>query len=87
MEYGEYRGHLYGTSIESIKEVIASGKVCLLAPHTQVSFHATLPQSCVVVVVVAFPSRTQWGSPGVSSCTLTDAFHGMRGLTNVFHNP
>ncbi|XP_076459191.1 MAGUK p55 subfamily member 7-like [Babylonia areolata] len=35
VEYGEYRGHLYGTSLESIKEVITSGKVCLLAPHTQ----------------------------------------------------
>ncbi|KAK7111428.1 MAGUK p55 subfamily member 7-like [Littorina saxatilis] len=35
VEYGEYRGHLYGTSIDSIKEVMASGKVCLLAPHTQ----------------------------------------------------
>ncbi|KAK7507133.1 hypothetical protein BaRGS_00001068 [Batillaria attramentaria] len=35
VEYGEYRGHLYGTSLESIKQVTASGKVCLLAPHTQ----------------------------------------------------
>jgi hypothetical protein len=36
VEYGEFRGHLYGTSVDSIKEVIARGKVCVLAPHTQV---------------------------------------------------
>ena len=36
VEYGEYKGHLYGTSLDSIKTVIHRGKVCLLSPHTQV---------------------------------------------------
>ncbi|XP_059176365.1 MAGUK p55 subfamily member 7-like, partial [Physella acuta] len=35
VEYGEYKGNLYGTSLDSIKSVIQRGKVCLLAPHTQ----------------------------------------------------
>ncbi|RUS73839.1 hypothetical protein EGW08_018407 [Elysia chlorotica] len=35
VEYGEYKGNLYGTSLESIKSVIQRNKVCLLAPHTQ----------------------------------------------------
>ncbi|KAK3798965.1 hypothetical protein RRG08_009159 [Elysia crispata] len=35
VEYGEYKGNLYGTSLESIKSVIQKSKVCLLAPHTQ----------------------------------------------------
>ncbi|GFR79156.1 MAGUK p55 subfamily member 7 [Elysia marginata] len=35
VEYGEYKGNLYGTSLESIKTVIQRSKVCLLAPHTQ----------------------------------------------------
>ncbi|GFN83727.1 hypothetical protein PoB_001023300 [Plakobranchus ocellatus] len=35
VEFGEYKGNLYGTSLESIKSVIQKGKVCLLAPHTQ----------------------------------------------------
>ncbi|XP_064598319.1 MAGUK p55 subfamily member 7-like [Liolophura sinensis] len=34
-EYGEYKGHLYGTSLESIRSVVTSGKVCVLTPHTQ----------------------------------------------------
>ncbi|KAL3855882.1 hypothetical protein ACJMK2_015079 [Sinanodonta woodiana] len=35
IEFGEYKGNLYGTSMSSIKDVINSGKVCLLSPHTQ----------------------------------------------------
>ncbi|XP_071103317.1 MAGUK p55 subfamily member 7-like isoform X3 [Haliotis cracherodii] len=34
-EFGEYKGNLYGTSVESIKTIIALGKVCLVTPHTQ----------------------------------------------------
>ena len=36
LEYGEYKGHLYGTSIESVRTVIKSGKVCVLTLHPQV---------------------------------------------------
>uniref|UniRef100_A0A3B4UFC8 MAGUK p55 scaffold protein 4 n=1 Tax=Seriola dumerili TaxID=41447 RepID=A0A3B4UFC8_SERDU len=30
LEYGEYKGNLYGTSIESVKEVLNSGKICVI---------------------------------------------------------
>ncbi|XP_069554220.1 MAGUK p55 subfamily member 4 [Brachyistius frenatus] len=30
VEYGEYKGNLYGTSIESVKEVLNSGKMCVI---------------------------------------------------------
>ncbi|XP_062854180.1 MAGUK p55 subfamily member 4 [Trichomycterus rosablanca] len=35
LEYGEYRGHLYGTSVEAVKEVLAAGKICIIDidPH------------------------------------------------------
>ncbi|XP_056149796.1 MAGUK p55 subfamily member 7-like [Lampris incognitus] len=33
VEYGKYRGHFYGTSRDSIEEVTAEGKVCLLDVH------------------------------------------------------
>ena len=36
VEFGEYKGNLYGTSYASIRSVINSGKICLLTPHTQV---------------------------------------------------
>ncbi|KAK9882392.1 hypothetical protein WA026_020914 [Henosepilachna vigintioctopunctata] len=35
MEYGEYKGNLYGTSTESVKAIISSGHVCILNPHYQ----------------------------------------------------
>lgn len=30
LEYGEHNGHLYGTSLESIRDVIRQGKMCIL---------------------------------------------------------
>ncbi|XP_047432814.1 MAGUK p55 subfamily member 4 isoform X2 [Mugil cephalus] len=30
LEYGEYKGNLYGTSIESVREVLSSGKICVI---------------------------------------------------------
>ncbi|KAI5704826.1 hypothetical protein M8J75_009203 [Diaphorina citri] len=30
LEYGEHNGHLYGTHLDSIREVILSGKICVL---------------------------------------------------------
>ncbi|KAH3748021.1 MAGUK p55 subfamily member 7-like [Dreissena polymorpha] len=35
VEYGEFKGNLYGTSYASIRSVISRGKICLLCPHTQ----------------------------------------------------
>lgn len=30
LEYGEHNGHLYGTTLESIRDVIHQGKMCIL---------------------------------------------------------
>uniref|UniRef100_A0A3Q1C7X4 Membrane protein, palmitoylated 4-like n=1 Tax=Amphiprion ocellaris TaxID=80972 RepID=A0A3Q1C7X4_AMPOC len=30
VEYGEYKGNLYGTSIESVRDVLDSGKICVI---------------------------------------------------------
>lgn len=30
LEYGEYKGNLYGTSVESVREVLNSGKICVI---------------------------------------------------------
>ena len=37
VEFGEYRGNLYGTAQESILSIINGGQVCVLCPHYQVS--------------------------------------------------
>lgn len=36
VEYGEYRGNLYGTSLDSVFTIVRSGRVCILNPHPQV---------------------------------------------------
>ncbi|XP_014262034.1 MAGUK p55 subfamily member 7 isoform X6 [Cimex lectularius] len=35
IEYGEYKGNLYGTSMESVLSLINAGYVCILSPHYQ----------------------------------------------------
>lgn len=37
LEHGEYDNNLYGTKINSIHEVIDSGKICILDVNPQVS--------------------------------------------------
>lgn len=38
LEYGEYQGHLYGTKLDTIRDVIRSGKMCVIDPNPQVFF-------------------------------------------------
>ncbi|MEE6492103.1 hypothetical protein FKM82_016473 [Ascaphus truei] len=35
IEYGEFEKNIYGTGIDSVRQVINSGKICLLSLHTQ----------------------------------------------------
>ncbi|XP_073975969.1 membrane palmitoylated protein 7-like protein metro isoform X2 [Rhodnius prolixus] len=35
IEYGEYKGNLYGTSVESVLSLVNAGYVCILSPHYQ----------------------------------------------------
>lgn len=35
IEHGEFRGHLYGTSADSVKTIINAGAVCIMNPHYQ----------------------------------------------------
>jgi len=41
IEYGEYKGNLYGTSAESVRVLVNAGYVCVLNPHYQVSLNHT----------------------------------------------
>lgn len=37
VEYGEYKGHLYGTSTDAIDEVLKRGRMCILDVEPHVS--------------------------------------------------
>lgn len=43
LEHGEYEGNLYGTRIDSIRGVVASGKVCVLDVNPQVLLAFPIP--------------------------------------------
>lgn len=38
VEYGEYRGHLYGTSTDAVDEVVKRGRMCIVDVEPRVSF-------------------------------------------------
>ncbi|BFZ21727.1 hypothetical protein BsWGS_24765 [Bradybaena similaris] len=56
VEYGEYKGNLYGTSLDSIKSVIQQGKVCLLAPHTQALKYIRTAELRPYIIFIKAPS-------------------------------
>ncbi|XP_030371230.1 MAGUK p55 subfamily member 7 isoform X3 [Scaptodrosophila lebanonensis] len=44
VEHGEYKGHLYGTSAESVKSIVNAGCVCVISPHYQAIKTLRTPQ-------------------------------------------
>ena len=53
IEFGEYRGYLYGTSKDSIKRAMKSGKICVLKvqPEVRQSFIVVIDQNKLVQVL------------------------------------
>lgn len=52
VEFGEYKGNLYGTANRSIKEIIELGYTCILNPHHQVWQYAeSFPNVCPAIDV------------------------------------
>lgn len=56
IEYGEYKGNLYGTSAESVKLLVNSGYVCILSPHYQALKMLRIPQLRPFIIYVKPPS-------------------------------
>ncbi|XP_046606007.1 MAGUK p55 subfamily member 7-like isoform X5 [Neodiprion virginianus] len=55
IEYGEYKGNLYGTSRESVESLVNAGYVCVLNPHYQALKMLRNPQLKPFVVYVKPP--------------------------------
>lgn len=56
IEHGEYKGHLYGTSAESVKTIINAGCVCVLSPHYQAIKALRTPQLKPFIIHVKPPT-------------------------------
>ncbi|XP_054741395.1 protein PALS2 isoform X1 [Anastrepha obliqua] len=55
LEYGEHNGHLYGVHLDSVKEVIKSGRMCILdcAPSTLKFLHNSQDLMPFVIFIAA----------------------------------
>lgn len=59
IEYGEYKGHLYGTSGESVKSIVNAGCVCVLSPHYQALKSLRTAQTKPYIVHIRPPTFEQ----------------------------
>lgn len=59
IEHGEYKGHLYGTSGESVKSIVNAGCVCVLSPHYQALKSLRTPQLKPYIVHIRPPTFEQ----------------------------
>ncbi|KAF5305264.1 hypothetical protein FQA39_LY09229 [Lamprigera yunnana] len=55
IEFGEYKGNLYGTSSESVKTLVNSNHVCILSPHYQALKMLRVPQLKPYIVYIKPP--------------------------------
>ena len=55
IEYGEYKGNLYGTSSESVISLVEAGYMCVLSPHYQALKMLRTPQLKPYIVYIKPP--------------------------------
>ena len=55
IEFGEYKGNLYGTSAQSVKLIVDAGKVCILNPHYQALKILRTPQLKPYIIYIKPP--------------------------------
>ena len=54
IEHGEFRGNLYGTSTDGIRDLITAGLQTVIAPHYQVNYSEILVSSLLNTRIVKF---------------------------------
>lgn len=55
IEFGEYKGNLYGTSADSVKSIVNAGHVCILNPHYQALKMLRTPQLKPYIIYIKPP--------------------------------
>lgn len=59
LEYGEFQGHLYGTRLDSVKEVIEQGRICVIDCNPQSLKLLKTPEFMPFVVFLGAPPIDQ----------------------------
>lgn len=80
LEHGEYDGNLYGTKIESIHEVVSTGRTCILDVNPQVKTGLKFIQERIFSDVSTYVWLMQlFFSPG-SEGSENSRVHALRGV-------
>lgn len=67
IEHGEFKGHLYGTSGESVKTIINAGAVCIMNPHYQAIKALRTPQLKPYLIYVKPPLYDEFKMTRISA--------------------
>ncbi|XP_023237890.1 MAGUK p55 subfamily member 7 isoform X1 [Centruroides vittatus] len=59
VEHGEYKGNLYGTSLETIRSIINAGYVCVTTPHPQALKMLRTPELKPYIIFIKPPPFEQ----------------------------
>ncbi|KAM4626554.1 MAGUK p55 subfamily member 4 isoform 2-T2 [Discoglossus pictus] len=78
LEYGEYKGHMYGTSVDAVKSILDGGKICIIDLEPQgisgVRTHELKPY----IIFIKPPSRACMRQTRKNSTFITDYFVNMK---------
>ncbi|XP_074513630.1 MAGUK p55 subfamily member 4-like [Sebastes fasciatus] len=79
VEYGEYKGHLYGTSTDAIDEVLKRGRMCIIdiEPHSILPLRTGKLKPYVIFIKAPSPDRlrqTRRGAGIITNCSVNRAF-------------
>lgn len=85
IEHGEFRGHLYGTSADSVKSIINASAVCLMNPHYQAIKALRTPQLKPYIIHIKPPAFDELKMSRVKSKAISSHDEtSSRGFTVIF---
>ncbi|KAM9305607.1 MAGUK p55 subfamily member 4 [Gastrophryne carolinensis] len=78
LEYGDYKGHMYGTSVDTVKEVLESGKICITDLEPQGISGARTSDLKPYVIFIKPPSRSCMRQTRRNASIITDYFVNLK---------
>ncbi|KAM8789722.1 MAGUK p55 subfamily member 4 [Rhynchonycteris naso] len=78
LEYGEYKGHLYGTSVDAVKAVLDEGKICVMDLGPQGIQVARTHELKAYVIFIKPPNMNYMKQSRKNAKIITDYFVDMK---------
>ncbi|XP_038605508.1 MAGUK p55 subfamily member 4 [Tachyglossus aculeatus] len=74
LEFGSYRGHFYGTSVDAVRSVLEGGKICVLDLEPQGIQEARTPELKPYVIFIKPPNGSRLRRSRKEATIITDYF-------------